>query len=441
MICKVRKTIEKYNMPLDNRTVVIGVSGGADSMTLLHIMHRLQSELDFRIIVCHLNHSIRGEEADSDERFVKEQCEKLGVEFRALKLNIPEMAKKSGQSIEECGRNARYEFFSSVKDNAVIATAHTLSDRTETLIFNMARGTSVKGLVSIPPVRGNIIRPLIECTRSEIESYCAENNIEYVTDKTNFDDTYTRNRIRLNIIPQLKVINPAFERSVTRLCEAVSMDEDFFSYEVSKLLERSRLDNGYNADIINESHSAIKRRAIVKILSDEADIRAEQIHVQMTEDILSGGKTEITGNTTVQVKNGVLSVNPPCEEVDEWERDFSSLFADTPNGEVKGRIFNKSDLPAKQIVHNKVLDYDKIIGKLILRNRRAGDKMKTAGNTCTKSLKKLFKEKNIDNKNSVMILADDSGIVWIDGIGCCDRCKITENSMNILFIGDVSQND
>ncbi|MBP9989284.1 MAG: tRNA lysidine(34) synthetase TilS [Ruminococcus sp.] len=434
MICKVREIIKKYNMPLNGRTVIAGVSGGADSMAMLNVLFSLKDEFNFKLIVCHLNHSIRGYEADSDESFVKKQCEKLNIECRTVKLNIPEMAKLQGKSEEECGRDARYEFFNSVCENALIATAHTLSDKAETLLFNLTRGASIKGLASIPACRDNIIRPLIECTREDVEKYCAENSIAYVTDKTNSDDNYSRNRIRLNVIPQLKKINPSFEKSVERLCSAVGEDEDYFSSVVDELIKNSKTQNGYLVENIISSHNAVKGRVIKRILLDEAGIVPEKIHIKMIEDILCGGKTEIIKNTFVQVKDGILKINPMQEEYFEWEFDFSELFANTPKGKITAEIINKNDLPPKQIVHNRVLDYGCVSGSLILRNRRAGDKFKTAGNNCTKTLKKLFNEKKIDDRNNALILADDKGIVWVEGIGCCERCKIKEDSKKILLI-------
>lgn len=434
MICKVRNTVKKYSMPLKNKTVVVGVSGGADSMALLHVLYNLKDEYNIQLVVCHLNHSIRGEDADSDEMFVKNACEKLGVECRTLKLNIPEMSKKQGISEEECGRNARYAFFNSVGEDIVIATAHTLSDRAETLIFNLTRGSSTRGLASIPAVRDNIVRPLIECTRDEIETFCAENKIDFVTDKTNFEDIYTRNNIRLNVIPQLKKINPSFEKSIARLSESVSVDEGYFNEAVADLLVKAKADSGYDADMINSAHAAIKRRAIVSLLKSEADIIPEFIHIKMVEDILSGGRTEILRDTVVEVKNNTLTVNPEKTEFTEWVFSFDNFTADTPAGKYTAKIINKNDLPPKQIVHNKVLDYDCIKGSLTLRNRRAGDKFRMAGSNCTKTLKKLFNEKKIEDRNNCPVLVDDEGVVWVQGIGCCDRCKITDNTTNILLI-------
>ena len=169
IITRVDETVKKYDMLEQGDFVVVGVSGGADSMALLHVLLELKDEFAMNIIACHVNHGIRGETADRDEKFVVEACKRFGVDVRILRTDVPGTAKKMHLGVEECGRRIRYDFFNSVADDVIIATAHTLSDRSETLLLNIARGASVKGLCSIPAVRGNIVRPLIDCTRAEIE--------------------------------------------------------------------------------------------------------------------------------------------------------------------------------------------------------------------------------------------------------------------------------
>ena len=176
---------------------------------------------------------------------------------------------------------------------------------------------------------------------------------------------------------------------------------------------------------------------LVSILKQYAGITPELVHLKLVEQILDGGTAEIIGNTVVTVKNSVLTVNPKKEDTAEWQADFSSLCAKLPFGIVRAEIFNKNDLPPKHIVHNKVLDYDRIVGQCVIRNRRAGDKIRLAGSACTKTLKKLFNEKHLEGRSNRLILADDIGILWIEGIGCADRAKITKETQKILVIGEV----
>ena len=436
MICKVKNTIRRYNLPLTGRTVAVGVSGGADSMALLHVLLELKDEYKLNVIACHVNHGIRGETADRDEMFVIKECEKLGVEVHVLSADVPGGAEREHLSFEEYGRRLRYEFFNSVSDDVIIATAHTLSDRCETLIFNITRGTSVKGLCSIPAVRDNIVRPLIDCTRDEIEKYCADNSIEYITDETNFEDIYSRNRIRLNVIPELKKLNPSLEKSFFRLICNAEEENDFISELSKQITDKAKKEDGYDAGLISCQHSAVAKRVIAEIITSETGLVPESIHILQVVDILGGGKTEIIGNTVVEVCNGVLRINPKAEIISAWEFDFTSFFVETPSGIVKAQILHKNKLPLKQFVHNKVLDYDSICGSLIIRNRRPGDKIKVAGSSCTKTLKKLFNEKHLENRNNIPVLADELGVCWVQGLGCADRCKIKKNTEKILFIGE-----
>ncbi len=436
MICKVRNAIAEYSMPVNSCRVVVALSGGADSMALVNVLYDLKDEYSFSLEACHINHGIRGESAERDENFVKSECEKLGITLHLHHADVPSLAKQRGIGIEECGRQVRYDFFSSLGD-CIIATAHTLSDRCETLILNETRGASLKGLCSIPSVRGNVIRPLIDCTREEIEAYCDEKNIGFITDETNSDPTYSRNRIRLNVIPELKKINPSFEKAVSRLIDSANEDESYFAQITKDVILQAKKENGFDAVIIKNQHPSVRKRVLSHILKENAGVTPELVHLKLIDKILDGGTVEITGNTIVNVKNSLLSINPQIEEVTDWESDFSDFSAVVPQGKITAEIINKNELPPKHIVHNKVLDYDSIKGKCVIRNRRAGDKMRLAGSSCTKTLKKLFNEKHLEGRNNLLILADDLGILWVQGLGCADRGKITQDTQKILVIGDV----
>ena len=441
MICKVRKAIERYSMPLYGKTVAVGVSGGADSMALLNVLSELKNEYKINVVACHVNHGIRGEAADSDEHFVRSECEKMGVELRVLRADVPALAEKEHIGLEECGRRVRYDFFNSIGQDILIATAHTLSDRCETLIMNITRGSSMRGICSIPPVRDNIVRPLICCTRSDIELYCNENKISYITDETNFDDTYSRNRIRLNVIPELKKLNPSFEEACQRLIFSAEDENTFMNMNTESSVKKARLEQGYDAVFIGSLPSSLRYRMLFSIFVNETGIVPETIHLDQIDSVLNGGKTEVLGDNIVEVKKGVLRFNPPNEKHDDWVFGFDKLYAETPYGKISGRIINKNNLPPKQFVHNRVVDYDKISDNLVIRNRRPGDKIKLAGSACTKTLKKLFNEKHLENRGNLPILADKFGVIWVMGLGCADRCKITDSTQNILLIREDEEND
>ena len=238
MICKVINTIEKHKMLNGVRSVAVGLSGGADSMCLINVLLELKSRYNIVIKAVHINHNIRGNEAERDECFVREFCNKMGIELLSFNFDIPSLSKKYNISEEECGRNIRYDCFAKA-DCDVVATAHTLSDSVETVVFNLLRGTGSKGLKGIPAKRyPNIIRPLIDCTREEIETYCRNNDISFITDSSNLTDIYKRNYIRHNIIPAFSEINKSALRSIAKTSEIIEEESDFIDGQASFLSSR-----------------------------------------------------------------------------------------------------------------------------------------------------------------------------------------------------------
>ncbi|MBQ5356949.1 MAG: tRNA lysidine(34) synthetase TilS, partial [Oscillospiraceae bacterium] len=231
----VKKVVEHHKMLENCGGIVAAVSGGCDSSVLLHVLWRLSTEMGFKILCAHINHNLRGSESERDEAFVRSLCRKYGIECRVLSANVADYAEKHRLSTEEAGRKFRYEFFErcaeELGENAKIATAHSLSDCAETYIFNSARGASLSGICGIPPVRGRIIRPLIEFSREQIEAYAEEHGLDYVTDSTNLTDEYTRNKIRHGVIPVMKEINPGFEKAFLRLSKNLSETRDFIDSE------------------------------------------------------------------------------------------------------------------------------------------------------------------------------------------------------------------
>ena len=216
MLEKVKKTINEYNMINEGETVLCCLSGGADSVTLVLCLR----ELGVNIRACHVNHNLRGEESDRDEQFCRKLCKDLGVPLDVLSVDVRGYCEKNSCSVEEGARRIRYDYFESLSANK-IATAHTLSDSLETALFNLARGSGAKGLCGIPPVRGRIIRPLIACTRGEVESFLEERDQSFVTDSTNLLDDHSRNSIRHSVVPVLKKLNPAAEQAFYRLSRSL----------------------------------------------------------------------------------------------------------------------------------------------------------------------------------------------------------------------------
>ncbi|MCC8072969.1 MAG: tRNA lysidine(34) synthetase TilS, partial [Clostridiales bacterium] len=210
---KVIGTIKKYNMLSYGERVLIAVSGGADSMALLNILLEVRDEYNLDIEVAHIEHGIRGEESESDALFVSDFCKRNKIVFHIKSINAVEEAKEAKMGVEEYSRQVRYDFFNSLECDK-IATAHSLSDSIETTVFRLIRGSGLKGVCGISPVRGKIIRPLIECTSSEIREFCKEKNIDYCIDSTNNDNSYSRNYIRNVLLPQFCEINSDYEKAI-----------------------------------------------------------------------------------------------------------------------------------------------------------------------------------------------------------------------------------
>lgn len=438
MVDKVIAEIEKYNMIPPGSRVIAAVSGGSDSMSMLFVLNKLKETLGFSLEAAHVNHLLRGDDADRDENFVRETCRELDIPFHLLRADVAGIAREKGKSLEEAGREARYEFFASFGENVIIATAHNLSDRTETFLFNFSRGSTLRGLCSIPPVRGNIIRPLLNCTKKEIEEFCEKEGIRFVTDNSNTDIKYSRNRIRHQVIPELKKINSGLEGCAARCMDSLREDEIFLSELASGLAEKAKTENGYDAGVISAAPVPVKRRALIMIAENAAGVTPEYDAAARMESILTGGACEINGGVRVRVRRGVLEFpgqeeTVPAETVLEDSAVFGG-YSFTAEVIYKKETNNLQKL-SKEILEYR-LDCDKISGKLMIRGRTAGDKIKLFPSGCTKSLKKLFSEKGIppEKRDAYPVIADDNGVILIPGMGFDEKVKITDETKKILRI-------
>ena len=287
MINKVEETIKKFNLIEPGDKVVVGVSGGPDSISLLYILHKLGVDL----CVAHINHGLR-ENAELDEEFVINFCSRLGVPCFTKKIDLKNLL--NGMTLEEAGRKERYDFFKEImqKENCnKVATAHNSNDNAETVVMNMIRGSGMSGLKGIEPCRGNIIRPLIKCSRNEIEKFCEENNLNPRHDESNDETLYTRNKVRLELIPYIeKNINSNVINNINRMSEIISEEEKFILSQVENAYQEcivKELDNKLvcNLKVFNRLDNVIKKRLIIKfiikVLGNAKDI--EKVHI---EDIL-----------------------------------------------------------------------------------------------------------------------------------------------------------
>ena len=438
---KALKTVEDFGMIKAGEKITVGVSGGADSTVLLDFLCRLRETKKIGIEVCHINHCLRGEESDRDEEFVRKMCERLGVGCRLLKVDIKKAAEEAGISSEECGRNVRYGFFEEVACGGKIATAHTLSDSMETAVFNIARGAGLKGICGIPPVRGNIIRPLIECTRREVEEYASERGLEFVTDSTNLTDDYTRNKIRHNVIPGLYAINGSYDRAFLRMSKGMRKVWEYLGSQADELIGRAKSGDGYDAKTFSASPEVIRSEAIIKLFNEKG-IPVSEKRVDSVLSSLSKGKyvEQLDGKTYFCLDNGVFRITERPDA--EGNEEFSIPLKEGEYGvnseyELKCTIISGEKYKNLKKINQDILknsfDYGKLIGKAVVRNRIEGDKISLAGRNCSKTLKKLFNENGIpvEERGSIPCVADDRGIVWVAGVGCDKRAAIDENSEKI----------
>lgn len=307
---KIRKTIEAFDMIKKGDTVICALSGGADSVCLLHNLSGLSDELGFRLCACHINHNLRGSESDSDENYVRSLCKRLGIELFAYSVDVKGTLNKH-QSVEERARELRYEIFSELSESlgAKVATAHNLGDTAETVILNMIRGTGLKGLCGIPPVRDYLIRPLLSCERSEIEAYCKENALEYVTDRTNLSTDYSRNKVRLELIPKLIEMNPSFLGGISRMTQNLIEDSNYLEEIARKEKKNALRENGYCCDYLTSLDDCILHRVISLILWENG-IEPSSLRIKGISEIIArrNGKINIEKNKFAIAKKGKFTI-------------------------------------------------------------------------------------------------------------------------------------
>lgn len=422
--------VSKFSLIEKGSTVTVALSGGADSMALLTALNSLKDTLQIKLKAAHLNHLIRGDEAFRDEEFVKEQCQKLGVELICERLDIPNIAKANGESIELTARNQRYDFLSRINEG-VVATAHNSSDNLETVILNLTRGTSIDGLCGIPVKRDIFIRPILFCSRELIEEYCEANEILYVTDSTNLSNDYTRNKIRHNVIPTLKEINPNVENSVTRTCESLKLIATSLSQQVSEYLKENLNGSFLSVKGFSALSPAVAKKVIIEFVkSRDPNISLETCHIEELYNIcLSGGRASIPHDKIGFCENSNLKLLNKDNDFKE-KNNFSVTIRQESNH------FLKNNENVNNLFLKNSLDCDKIVGRLVIRTRLPGDSIRLKNRGCTKPLTKLYSECKVplSQRDTLPVITDDNGVVWICGIGVAHRVAINEKSKTIYII-------
>jgi len=420
---KVIDFIKKHGMISSGETVLAAVSGGADSVCMLHMLLELSNELNFSLSAAHFNHMLRGSEADRDEAFVKNLCASLDVPFFAGRADVSAFAKEHGKSTEEAARILRYDFLQKKADEigaAKIATAHNADDNAETVILNLTRGTGLAGLRGIPPVRSNIIRPILCLTREDVEEYLSVQSLGYVTDSSNLEDIYTRNKLRHHVIPLLREINPHFSEGIIRSSDMLRQDEEFLSSEAEKIISEYAAGNRINISLLQSLPKSISSRVIRKMAN--ADFSSAH-----TDDILAlcknpspSAQLDLPGTTVRREYDKIVFGTP--ENITFQEITLhSGKSVSIP--ELKLEVSLEETVFSDNI-HKTFTEYlfktTDVYGKITIRPRKTGDKLKMRGTNCTKTLKKLFTEKHIPAiyRELQPVIADEKGVLGVYKLGC-----------------------
>lgn len=439
---KVLKTIEKYNMLSPGDTVVVGLSGGADSVALFKVLCALKNKFNLTIHSAHINHMIRGDEAERDSDYAKKLSEENNIPFHLLKCDIPKMAKELGISEEMAGRKVRYEFFKKTAPDGKIAVAHHMGDSVETTIINMIRGSSLKGLKGISAVNESIIRPLIECSRDEIENYLEELGISYVTDSTNYEDIYTRNIIRNKIIPQMSEINPNLISTVFENSRLLQDDEDFIS-KTCKELSHNLIYKDEDKIILktcHDIHISIKRRLIIeccRMINKDANISASVI--ESIADMETGGRIKFSGICAERSYNNII-FSEIFHEVPEFSKKITvpcTVNIPEISKSYEFKIVSKNEITAykKEYIY---LDSDKL-GELTIRSRADGDAFSPLGMQGRKKVKDFLIDLKIPRfeRGALPILESGGKIVAILCQRADEAYKVTDKTTKILMINEV----
>ena len=430
-------------------TVLCALSGGADSVVLLHFLRWYLPSRGIGLAAAHLHHGIRGGAADADAAFCESLCKTLQIPFYIRRADIPSLAEKRNLGLEECARAERYAFLEEIRGSlpgGVIATAHNATDHLETVLFHLARGTGARGLCGIPPLRdGKIIRPLLCCTAEEIRTFAAMEQIPYVTDLTNDDTAYTRNHIRKNILPALRQINPQCEKAALRMSRLLVEDLVCLENAACTLLAPE----GYiRRDTVRTVPAALLSRAVLAMYQAYAG-SAENLSAAHLSDctalIFSGqaGRVSLPGRAALFVESDRIWVDadpafvpsrvPEPVPVSVGETvSFGAFIVKTAVKEAD------IALPHQNIYNLSIhgtLDFDKINNSLYIRARKSGDVYFSGG--VHKKLKKLLNALKIPAhlRDSFPLLCDGDGILWVPGLRPRDGCGVTTSTANPVYIG------
>lgn len=457
MLQRVVDYVSKWDMLKKEDKVIVGVSGGADSVCLLFVLLKLQKKIPFELIVVHINHGLRGAEADADEEYVRKICDEQGLLCVVYSEDVEVIAKERKQSVEEAGRDVRREAFlrtAKLHGGTKIALAHHMNDNVETFFMNAARGTGVKGLGGIRPIAGEFIRPLLCLERKEIEQFLEENRIAYRTDATNASDAYMRNRVRNQVIPYMEKEMNA--RVVPHICETMRQLQEiqiFLEEQTKKYFEICVKQEEMGYIVLEESFAEISevlrplvlKEILVQISGREKDIG--EVHLQNLQELMKkqvGRQIDLPyGVHARRVYEGVSvfqekekRVEMPAQKITFDGQDIQEFF--WKGKRVVCRLLDKvpTEEERAQKINTKWFDYDIISQDLCLRTRQAGDYITIHPDGRTQKLKSFLINEKVpqERRDDMMLLADGHNILWIEGLRTNCRYHIGGHTKRVLEI-------
>ncbi len=455
MIDKILKTIVDNDMIKYGDCIIVALSGGPDSMSLLHGLMALKDRFNLRLYAAHVNHMLRGEDSDKDEEGCREFCSDYGIEFFSKRIDIDTMAQEKNISHEMAGREARYEFFIELKNKLgadKIALAHNLNDQAETILMRLMRGTGLEGLVGIKAVRDYIyIRPLINVARKEIEKYCEENNLPVRVDKTNFESIYSRNKVRLELIPYIEEhFNEDIISTLNRMSTLVKIDEDYITENALKFFQKYCDIKADRVIIYNDAfnlHEAILsriiRRALLNIKGNMYNL--ENIHIDNIISVQKGstGKfTKIPKDIIAKNVYGNIEIVKEkfdCSELNELniELKLGENYIEELNLKICIKVTdNYSGLKLKCNNNTKYFSFDKELSNIRLRYRKNGDKFTPLGMKGSRKLKDIFMDMKIprEERDRIPLLCFNEEISWIIGYRISEKFKVHQHTNKILQV-------
>lgn len=479
---KVERFMVKQGVLLKGVSIVAGVSGGADSICLLYILYGLKNKYDMNIAVVHLNHGIRGDEAKRDSDFVEAFCKSLSLSCYTFEEDIPAFSKQHGMSLEEAGRKMRYYLFEKVRcelNADYIAVAHHKNDNEETILWNFFRGSGLKGLKGIESKRGNIIRPLLFADREEIEQFLLDKNLNWCKDSTNDSVDYTRNKIRLKVMPYLKrEIHAKVGDNIIQTGKIAGEVDDYMNLQANDFIDShvkkvyqdkpekiapNEPNYGYSSQGVAKQkcvtevridlrafislHVALKKyviRTLIEILAGRLkDITSRHIEdivslaekgVGKSADLPYGIKATCTYDSLcLKVGQRTLSNKIPVN-LNCTDKKISDLQC-SDKVEISEFFYEKSKEIPKNM-YTKWFDCDKIKNGVELRTRKAGDFIQVTACGGTKKLKDYFIDQKIprEDRDSILLFADGSHIMWIVGYRISELYKVTDSTKKIMQI-------